>query len=248
MRSNGPETVVRQIEELIDEYKVNAIVFQDDNFTFDRERTIAVCNKIIQKNLKIHWVIQARADCLDREMLAWLKRAGCVCIAVGVESGSERILKLLKKSQTKEIIHSSVRQIKEAGISVIAFFMIGNPTETYAEMMESFNLAKELKPQLIQVAFFTPYPGSSFYETLDENKRNIGNIHHYNTLKYNFSNVPDKELLRFHKMFYLKYYLSPSYILRYLKNRTRYAFFNNDEFKLLYRTFKYLFYSAIKIT
>lgn len=246
MRANSPEMVVRMMERLISDYKVNAIAFQDDNFSFDKKRTIEICRIIIERRLDIYWVIQARADCLDKETLEWLKRAGCCCIAVGVEAGSERVLKLLKKGQTKAIIRSSFKQIKEAGISGIGFFMIGNPNETHAEIMETFELANELRPQMIQVAFFTPYPGSSFYETLNGKKTELNSVHHYNMLKHNFSNIPDRELRRIHKMFYLRYYFSPRFIARYLRNRAPYAFLNNHEFGLLCRTFKYLLFSAGK--
>jgi len=239
-RSNSPASVVAQMEALINRYGVNAIAFQDDNFTFDKERAIGICNEIIRRKLKINWVIQARADCLDREILESLKKAGCVYIGVGVESGSDRILSLLQKDQSREKIIAAFREIDRAGIFAIAFFMLGNPQETYSEMLETIKFAEELDPLMIQVAFFTPYPGSKYYEALQGDKRSPDTQHHYNLVNSNFSAVPTEELIKLRALFYLKYYLRPGYISRYLRHRALYAIFNNNELGLLYRTFKYL--------
>lgn len=240
-RASSARAVVNQMEELIVEYGVNAIAFQDENFTFDRERTINICDEIIRRNLNIKWVIQTRADCLDRQILAALKKAGCSYIGIGVESGSERILKILQKDETKDRIEASIKQAQAAGIFIIAFFMIGNPAEGPEDLIETFKFAKRLRPMMIQVAFFTAYPGSDSYKIFKKAEDVLGGLFHYDPIRFNFSRIPTEELIKFQKRFYLRYFLSCGYILKYLRHRTFYAIFNNGELPLLYRTFKYLF-------
>lgn len=239
-RANSAKVVVDQMEELINKYKMNVIAFQDENFTFDRERTIAICDEIIKRSLKIKWVIQTRADHLDRELLRSLKNAGCTYIGIGVESGSDRILELLKKGETKDRIRLSIQQAHEIGISTIAFFMIGNPTETHQELMQTFKFAKELQPMMIQVAFFTSYPGSENYETFRKKEDDLEGLFHYDPIRSNSSKVATGELIKFQKIFYLKYFLSWSYVFKYLRHRAPFAIFNNQELGLLCKTFKCL--------
>ena len=238
-RTNSPEVVVRRIEELINSYGVNAIAFQDDNFAFDKNRVISICEEIIKRKIKIHWVIQARADSIDYETAVFLKKAGCVCIALGVESGSQRILGLLEKGESKDEIRKSVTCIKKAGIFLTAFFMIGCPTETFSELEETLNFARELKALIIQVAFFTPYPGSRFYQSM-AGKQLPTHLDHYDGFEHNYSNVSTRDLIKFRNDFYFKYYFSFSYILTYLRCRAPYAFINNGELMLVLKALKYL--------
>lgn len=240
-RANSPGHVVMMMQELIKEHGINTIAFQDDIFTFNRNRTIKICNKIIERGLKIKWIIQTRADCLDEELLYLLKKAGCECIALGIESGSDRILSVLRKDITKDKIRQTIKLIRSFNISLIAFFMIGNPTEEYSELKETFEFARELSPIIIQVAFFCPYPGSLFFDSLEKKRHKIENLYHYHYPKVNPSRVSDKKLATFQKSFYLRYYLSPEYILNYLRHRVCYSMINNHEYILLYKVLKYFF-------
>ena len=76
---------------------VRSIVVADDTFTLDRERVIAICRQIIDRGLDIVWSAISRVDCVDQEMLVWMRRAGCTQISYGVESGSRRIRAIFRK-------------------------------------------------------------------------------------------------------------------------------------------------------
>lgn len=105
----------------------------DDNFTFYKERTIAICDEIKKRGLK-NIILRCgngiRADKVDREVLEKMKEAGFTYVSYGVESGSERVLKILKKGETIEQIENAIKTSTELGFDVTLFFVIGAPYET----------------------------------------------------------------------------------------------------------------------
>lgn len=240
-RSQTPERVVDEMEYLVKNEKVNAIYIADDIFNHDMDRVIKICDEIINRNLKVKWVAQIKLIKLESAMLKKMKKSGCRGLSAGVESGSNRILDLLKKDTTKEKIAETVRKIKAARINMAHFFMIGNPTETMEEIEDTLKLAKEMSPAMIHVAFFTAYAGSAKSEESAPND-NAGSPSHYNRLICNYSNVDDSELRQFMRKFYLNYFLSFRFAASYIRNRLIYALFNIDrELGLMAGTLRFLF-------
>jgi len=236
----------RSIKKIIKEIKylktkgVNAIRFLDDNFINNKKYTIEFCKQIIQNKLKFRWVIQTRTELIDKEILQYLKKANCSTICVGVESGSNRILKILNKETTTQELEKKIKLIKKFKIWVVNFFMIANPTETKKEIEQTINFCKKLKPEMIQVAFFTAYPGSKYYSKIPKNQQ-TQYISHYNKLKYNFSKISTKELTKIHKNFYKKYFFSPRYLALTMP-KIIFAYILNYKYfiKLLTGTLKFL--------
>jgi radical SAM superfamily enzyme YgiQ (UPF0313 family) len=85
-----------------------------------------------------------------------------------VESGSDRILKKLNKGETVEQIRKAAEMIRKSGLIWHAFLMIGIPGETREEMEATMRLIAELKPDHVELSIFTPYPGPSLYQELEE--------------------------------------------------------------------------------
>jgi radical SAM superfamily enzyme YgiQ (UPF0313 family) len=242
-RARTAKNVVDEIEYLISEFGVNAIYFQDDNFLYDSERVKRICNEIIKRKLEITWSAQGRVDNINKNLARMMKKAGCSSLSFGVESGSERILKILKKGTTKKQIRKAFKILKETGILTNASFMIGCPTETMEEMKETLKFAKELQPDIVQVHIFTPYPGSSIFRKLDKNIiPDFEKFTHYNDVTINLSSIPSKEVKRFHKSFYREYYLNPRFFAKYIRYRLPYAIFNIEfELSLVKSALRFIF-------
>lgn len=168
IRRRSVENVVSEIEMLRDRYGVREIHVEDDNFTGKKEYVLAFCEALRRRAPGISWTCPngVRVDTLDREMIAAMKSSGLYFLSVGVESGSDRILKAMKKSLTVGRIEEKVRLVREAGIEVSGFFMLGFPGETPAEMEETIRLALRLPLARASFANFQPFPGCEEFERL----------------------------------------------------------------------------------
>ena len=135
-----------------------------------------------------------------------------------------------------------IRQAKKLGFLLNLYFMIGNPTETYDEMMQTFRFIKKFRPLIIQVAFCTPYPGSWVYEHLSKKQQKYEDYMHYDAITENLSRVPTKKLKKMKQEFYRKYYFSLSYFWNYLLHRAPYKIFNlKSELKVVMNTIRISF-------
>jgi radical SAM superfamily enzyme YgiQ (UPF0313 family) len=116
-----------------------------------------------------------------------MKKAGCIQIQVGVESGSERMLKFIGKNLTLSTIKQKTQILNDAGMNWLAFFIIGFPTETKEEIEQTLSYIEEIKPNTVQISTFSPYPGSDFFTFLD--KKNAFKYSKY--LKFDTSYTED---------------------------------------------------------
>ena len=170
IRHRSPKNVVDEIESIFKDYPfIEGIRFFDDVFTMDKKRVLEICDEIFRRKLNFVWECEARANTIDRELVAGMRRAGCEFIDLGIESGSDRVLKNIKKGITVEQAIFAAKTIKEAGIGLKAFFMHGLPGETYEDIKKTvflsrylyYNLGVEGTTQGISVI----YPGTEL-ETL----------------------------------------------------------------------------------
>jgi len=143
-------------------------------------------------------------------------------VSYGIESGSPRILEVLRKKETVEDAINAARATRAAGLFMVNFYLLGNPTETMADMELTLSLAKQLDPDLLQVGFFTPYPGSPYYEEVFRSQDTLSpdSFSHYNRV-INLSDVPKDELMSFQKRFYREVIFRPGFAARFVKNRLR---------------------------
>lgn len=162
MRSAG--NIVDEMEALKSVYGVNHIIVLDDTFTTNKSRIELVCNEIRRRNLKITWECNGRVDRINREMLDGMKKAGCIYMAYGIESGSQEILDYTKKNITMEQIKSAVKHTKESGIRAGGFFMMGFPPEKVEHIKKTINFIKELDLDWVsELSILVPYPGTEIY-------------------------------------------------------------------------------------
>jgi radical SAM superfamily enzyme YgiQ (UPF0313 family) len=163
VRFRSANNVFEEIKEVYNRYNCRYFKFRDDTFTLNKKRAHEICDLIIQEGLDISWHCDTRTDCIDESLVKKMKQAGCDDVSVGIESGSDRILKLIKKGETREQMEEAVTVLKKYGIKVKLFIMIGFPTETEKEMTDTVKFAKELQPNHIIISILTPYPGTELY-------------------------------------------------------------------------------------
>ncbi len=198
---------------------VREIHIVDDNFTFDKDYCKSVLRGIIDLKLDISLATPngIRMDCLDDEILELMKQAGQYIVSVAVESGSNRILKKMRKATTVEKIRENVALIRKHGLPVAGFFILGFPTETREEMEATVRLSKELG--LVRANFFTylPLPGTSSYAELvkdGELEKVDWNNYLFMTAPYTPKGVTRDELLNLKRNAFLSFHLNPRVFIR----------------------------------
>lgn len=165
-RSMSPEKTVDLIEHLLRTYNPPQLVFFDDLFTIQRKRVIAICKEIIRRDLFFEWVAESRVDTMDFEMLRWMKKAGCVKIYYGLESGSPRMLVTMKKGVTPEKVRRGSKLNREVGMYFKFFILYGFPEDTVEDHRLTEQLIAETRPDAICVALLQPIPGTEVYERI----------------------------------------------------------------------------------
>ncbi len=167
-RARSAGNVVDELEECVKKYGVDEVYFDDDSMGLNRDRILEICRLIVKRGLKFEWISQCRVDSMDEEVLRAMKKAGCRYIRFGVESGSPRMLKLMKKGITPEKVMEAFRLARKVGIRTQAFFLFGLPGETEDTVRETIEFAKKLKPGSAQFAVAIPHPGTELFRTTTE--------------------------------------------------------------------------------
>lgn len=164
IRMRSVKNVVGEIEYLIKRYGVDGLRFTDDTLTINHRWISEFCRELRIREIELPWGCNARVNTVNEKMLTEMKGAGCVQLDFGVESGSERILKILKKDITPAQVVKAFSLAQKIGLRRMANFMIGNPTETVEDIQKTYELAKRIKPNFASVWITTPHPGSALYE------------------------------------------------------------------------------------
>jgi len=163
-RPRSPENIIKEMEQVIKEYGIRNFYFYDDLVTLDKKRVIDICKLIINKGLKIKWICTARVDTVDREMLGWMKKSGCISVHYGVETGDPEILKKIKKNITLDQAKNAFKWTKEVGIHSKAYFMMGFPWETRKHIMNTINFSLKLDTDERQYLILIPLPGTEIWD------------------------------------------------------------------------------------
>jgi radical SAM superfamily enzyme YgiQ (UPF0313 family) len=172
----GRKFRARSVANVVDEFEyvsnqlpaVKEIFVEDDTFTIDKQRVRKVCEEIERRDLDVRWSCNARAT-LDYETMRTMKSAGCRLIDVGYESGSDQILKNIKKGVTTADTKGFTVNAKRAGLKILGDFIFGLPEETSDTIQQTIQFIKEIKPDMLQIAVATPIPGTEFYQWISDN-------------------------------------------------------------------------------
>jgi len=168
-RARSAANVVDEMEHVVRDYGVDEIYFDDDCLTLSKKRVMEMCGLLLDRQVDVNWIVQARVDSVDREVLAAMKEAGCHYILFGVESGSPRMLEIMKKRITLDRARQAFKECRELGIKTQAFFLFGVPGETEETIEETIEFAKEIDADSTQFAIAIPHPGTELYQTCMDN-------------------------------------------------------------------------------
>ena len=168
VRSHSPGYFVDQLE-LLTQKGIHFFYFSDDTFTYKKSWVQAICQEIIHRQLDITWVAIARVNHIQAEMLGWMRKAGCIQISFGIESGSEKIRRKLNKPLKTAHIKRAFDLVKHYGIMPRAYFIYGSPGETPQTIQASIDLILTIKPLSIITYILDIFPGTRIYrELLDQ--------------------------------------------------------------------------------
>lgn len=171
IRKHSVEYGMEWISMLYAKYGVRHINIIDDNFSFYPDYTKSFCEALIRKHFKgltMYTANGIRAQRTDYETLKLMKRAGWKIATVAPESGSKRVLRLMKKELNPDMWPSKVKEIRHAGLISHGLFLMGYPGETLEDIKETESLIKKCKFDSIGIQYFQPLPGTPIYEELVE--------------------------------------------------------------------------------
>lgn len=231
IRTRSVEDIINEIKLLKEQHRIEKIAIMDENFTFKREHVVSFCNRVIEEKLDMTFYLPqgARLDTLDEDILLLMKKAGfSPHIALGIESGSERILKMIKKGLNKQLVKDKVRLLRKSGFRPVGYFILGFPTETKQEMYETLAFAKELK---LYRAAFSPLlilPNTEIHRYLVE-KNEMPGGYDFSLLVTDMINYAPKgltlnEFSQIRKDILLKFNLQPRVLFDYMRDWNSFAF------------------------
>jgi len=150
---------------LIKEYKIKHFGFTDEQFLVAKERVKELCKEMVRQRLNITWDCAARADSISPEIVEVIKKAGCVFVRIGIESGSQRILNNMKKDIKIDQIKKALGILRKARLAHGGTMMFGMVGENEQTIQETIRFCREMKHD---APFFwtTPYPGTEIYNNL----------------------------------------------------------------------------------
>ncbi len=204
LRLRSCENVISEIRHIVNDLKVNNLMFWDDAFAGNLKSAIAICNQMIAEKLGLNYTVQIRADAITEDLVVALKNSGCRFAAIGVESGNEEMLVRIGKKETKEQMRRAVRMMKEGGLPVIASYIIGLPGDTHVTIRETIDYAFELDAEQSKFMILAPYPGTRDYRLalqkglVDPTSfEQMEALNYYDSVAINLSNVSDEDLIRY---------------------------------------------------
>jgi len=206
-RYHTTESVVRHCHHLVD-LGVRHIIFYDDLFTVKRKRVVELCEAFRAEGFDFTWSCNSHPNLLDLDTLRLMKRAGCWQIAYGIESGSQRILDVVKREVRLPRMRETLRMTRAAGIRAKGYMMIAHPTETLETLEETAEFLKVVELDLCQVTKFTPYPGTPAYPNILNYGTFAEDWERMNAMNFVFiPNGLDEEILEtyFHRLYSIFY-------------------------------------------
>lgn len=218
-RVRSPKNVVDEIEYLINKFGVKEIIFCDDNFTLIKKRVSDICDEILKRKLKIYWSCSVRADNVDKKLLEKMKSSGCWLIALGIESGNQKILEISKKNISLDIIKKVVKWSNEFKIKVRGYFMLGLPGETKESIEDTINFAKSLKLNTAEFTICTPFPNTPLYNNISKyGKLDDSDFSRFSQMFPVFTpnGLSSEYLIRKQREAHRKFYLRPSKIFDFI--------------------------------
>jgi len=189
---------------------VKELFIWDDNFTLDINRVEKILDLIIKNNLKVLWQLPngIRVDRVNKEILTKMKEAGCWSVVLAPETGDPEILKRIEKGFTLDQVRLVNKWCKEINIFSVVFFMLGFPYETYNNALNTYQFVKEIKPDLISVHKFYPFPNTPITKEF--------NLEIYENKDYRTA-IISEEFEKLYQKIYFDFLVNPKNLLNLVK-------------------------------
>ncbi len=215
----SPDTVIKEIDVLVNKYGVRNIKFVDEMFVLNRNHVLGICDRIIERGYDLNIWAYARVDTVKDEFLDKLRRAGFRWLALGIESGSKHVRDGVEKGRfgTAQILEI-VRKIQDADIYVIGNYIFGLPDDTRESMQETLDLAIEANCEFANFYSAMAYPGSQLYRMAVEKGWELPDSwigysqHSYETKPLRTEVLGAAEVLKFRDEAFMRYFSNPKYL------------------------------------
>jgi radical SAM superfamily enzyme YgiQ (UPF0313 family) len=190
---------------------VRHILFYDDLFPVNRQRVVELCERFLAEGFRFTWSCNSHPNLLDLATLRLMKRAGCWQIAYGIESGSQRVLDVVKHEVKIPRMLETLRLTREAGIRIKGLLMMAHPTEGEDSLQETVDFLRTAPLDLVQITKFTPYPGTPSYPTVRVQGRFTEDWERMNAMHWVFvpNGLTPETLERYFRDAYRTFYTRP---------------------------------------
>jgi radical SAM superfamily enzyme YgiQ (UPF0313 family) len=217
MRKRNPDLVIDEIKHVMKEYGTTHFMFMDDTLTMDRKHIMDICNKLIKENIQITFEGSTRANLLDEELVATLRKAGLVRISFGLEAVNEGIRKTMRKEVPLKAYIESNKLTNKYGIETLNSCMIGLPGETHETLEQTLDFLStqdEIKQANLSIA--VPYPGTELYKMAKAGQHGLklmtedwSKYRRYNAAVMTVGDLTPKDLIEMQNYGFLTIYTAP---------------------------------------
>jgi radical SAM superfamily enzyme YgiQ (UPF0313 family) len=163
-RTHSAEYVLEEMQMLKRDYNARQLLITDDTFTINHSRLESICKGMIDKKMDLSWFCFSQVSTVNREILALMKKAGCYSIGFGIESSDEAILSKMGKPISPEKAKETVQIANRLGLKTQAFYILGSPGETKAQMEDTIRFSREVNAVLSFYNMLVPYPGTKEFD------------------------------------------------------------------------------------
>lgn len=217
IRLRSPDHVIEEIKWLVNDFGIQKVSIFDDNFTFYKKYAMDICELYAKSGFPINFDIPQgiRMDRIDKDVLSALEKAGCDYIGIGVESGTQKTLEIIKKGINIAEIEEKINLIKKyTDIKLMGFFIIGFPHETEADILRTIDFALKLKLDYAAFTIFTPFPGTALFDQmLKEGYFSLDTFNWKGLLldkeTFRHRNVNHNRLKQLQRKAYIRFYFRP---------------------------------------
>lgn len=218
IRYRSPETVIREIDFLVEHYGIRNIKIIDEMFALNESHVTRLCDLIVEHGHDLNMWAYARVNTVNERMLEKMKKAGINWVAYGFESGSEAVLKGVTKGYALDAVAETVRITYAQGLYICANFIFGLPDDDLDSMQKTLDLAKQINAEWANLYSVMAFPGSELYKQAVEKGWPLPETwqgysqYNYESLPLPTRHLNGPQVLRFRDKAFMEYYKNPDYL------------------------------------
>jgi anaerobic magnesium-protoporphyrin IX monomethyl ester cyclase len=223
VRYRNPGKVVDELEEIVRVDKIRNVVLFDETFNLKDSHVRGICEGILERKLDLRWWCAARADLAKPDVVRLMKKAGCIEMRCGYESGDDSILQYLQRGMILDEFFQGVEVIHRERMTLSVHVIFGSPMETRQTIMDTLRLLKRIRPLWVSFNLLTPLPGSQLFMQLKD-KLKLDQVKTFDLVHTDYAISQDfstDELKRWLLRGYLYHYLSPQFMWTLIKRCVR---------------------------